>query len=148
MTSEGWARANVWYDLKILPEPGSPLESIFVVLFTLRQDIEFNKTMTMLHAILEAPRQTLEQYKPDKTLDQAIEAYVKSMYPYWDADKKADIQKAAQVLHQWVSKVDHMEIQPIPTITSMLKNRQARRHQELAYQKYVQFEKGIGERYQ
>ena len=54
MTPLGWARANIVYDLQHEPPPpGSPLESVFILVWQMRQDIEYYAHRVLVQAAIE-----------------------------------------------------------------------------------------------
>ena len=54
MTPLGWARANIVYDMQHEPPPpGSPLESIMILVWQMRQDIEYYGNRVLVQAAIE-----------------------------------------------------------------------------------------------
>lgn len=55
MTPFGWARANMVYDMQgEPPPPGSPLESVLILVWQMRQEIEYHSTRALVQAAVDA----------------------------------------------------------------------------------------------
>lgn len=117
MTSEGWARVNRMYDLGHMPEPNSPLESVFDMLFQLRQEAKYMEHLLLIRAILDAPLQTEEGVQTGNEVEKLLDNYTKALFPFHDADRKRDMDDMKEQLKRWVEAVDNIKIQPMPSLT-------------------------------
>ena len=76
MTPLGWARANIVYDMQHEPPPpGSPLESVIILVWQMRQDIEFYSTRALVQAALDIEDK-------GKAVQEAWKAYSDAFYPH------------------------------------------------------------------
>jgi hypothetical protein len=79
------------------PEPGSLLESLFLVLSKRRQEQEFLKTRVLAEAAL-APH--LEKNNLKETFDD----YASAMFPYLKSEREKRDKITKQALEHWTSK--------------------------------------------
>lgn len=112
---------NVWYDLGHKPEPGSPLESVYALLFQARQDADYLKTFMTVRAILDAPLQTVEGVQTGNELKNLVEEYTETVYPFAKADKRKVIDEMTKALRHYVNEVAAIEAVPLPTLTEKLR---------------------------
>ena len=133
-TSEGWARVNRMYDLGHIPEFGSPLESVFDILFSLRQESRFIETLLMMRATMDAPLQTVEGVKVGKEMEDLLDRYTKSLFPYHEADKRKDMDVMQEQLKRWVGGTSSITVTPMPSLKDQLnvsrRTRRGRQQQE------------------
>ena len=88
------------------PEPGSLLESIFVMIAKRRQEAEYYKTKTLVAAILAD--------KIDdggRRLSEAMDLYRDSLFPYLASETTKRDRVTKKLLKQWTSKV--LKIRPL-----------------------------------
>lgn len=122
----------MWYDLGYHPEPGSPLESVYQILFQLRQEAHFVETVMITRAILDAPLQTVEGAKPGTELKDLADQYLKALFPYHEADEKQRMRMLHEKLDEWVKNIDHIQVDVLPSITDQMKAaRRKRRSQDM-----------------
>lgn len=96
-TPLGWARANILYDkAERLPEPGSPMEILFLMVWTMRQDIEFQKSRATLQALLS------QKGADDKTILKAFEDLRNAFHPFDRVQKKEDEKHQKDALRRWI----------------------------------------------
>jgi hypothetical protein len=112
----------------IKPELGSPLESMYQILFQLRQEQTFFSQALLARAILDAPLQTVEGAEIGDDLSKISEQYIDSMFPNYKSDNKKKVKELQEALHEWVSKVSDITVTPLPSMTDRMK--QARRAQK------------------
>lgn len=81
------------------PEPGSLLESVFLLISLRRRESELFQTEALITAILGAGT---DKFEP---IEEALKAYKNSVFPFLEAErmKRSDMAKAA--LKQWTSHV-------------------------------------------
>jgi len=91
------------------PEPGSLLESVFLLISLRRRESELFQTEAMITAILSAGS---DKFEP---IEEALRAYKDSMFPFLEAEKmkRGDMAKAA--LKQWT---DHVAFKVKPLWTA------------------------------
>jgi hypothetical protein len=97
------------YDLASTPpEPGSMLESVFLLVSLRKREAELLQTEALITTILGAAS---EKYEPIET---ALKAYKNAMFPFLESEniKRADMAKEA--LKQWTSHVA-FKVQPLWT---------------------------------
>lgn len=68
----------------------------------------------MIRAILDAPLQTEEGANLDNSLEEALDTYKKTVFPFWEADKKREMDEAKAVLKSWTGNVSHVTIELLP----------------------------------
>lgn len=86
------------------PPPGSPLESLFLVISKRRQEAEFLKT----RVLIEAARSSQE----GSNLSEAFQDYADVLFPYLRAEKKTKEQTTKEALEKW-SSVGAIKIRPV-----------------------------------
>jgi len=91
------------------PEPGSLLESVFLLISLRRRESELFQTEALVTAILSAGT---DKFEP---IEQALKAYKDAMFPFLEAEKtkRSDMAKAA--LKQWT---DHVAFRVKPLWTA------------------------------
>lgn len=89
----GWARANILFDKTTrLPEPGSPMEILFLLVWRLRQNAEFQKSRSIVQALMS------QKGAEGEHITKAFEQLTEAFFPY-DKNQKADeIKKLKQGL--------------------------------------------------
>lgn len=112
----GWARANVMYDTaKRHPPPGSPLESMFILVWWMRRDIDYYLARTMVQSAID----------PDegKSTSEAWKEFTEHFYPYLKGQRKRHDQAAMGALMKEVKK-GFMAVRPlVPLVKSKLSSR-------------------------
>ncbi len=95
----GWARANIMFEkAKRVPEPGSPMEIVFVLLWKMRQDIEFQKQRATLQALMS------QQGVESKPVLEAFDALKESFFPFSKASKSTDFKDMREHLMREVRR--------------------------------------------
>jgi len=79
------------------PEPGSLLESVFLLISLRRRESELFQTEAMITAILGAGT---DKFEP---IEQALKAYKNAMFPFLEAEKGKRADMAKEALKQWTS---------------------------------------------
>jgi len=93
-TPLGWARANFIYEKEDRPVPGSLVEVIFIIVFFMKQRIQFQRTRVDVQAALD---------QEGKETLRAFEDFRKAVFPY---ERRMALQKFAEekkVLEKWVT---------------------------------------------
>lgn len=86
------------YDLASSPpEPGSLLESVFLLVSLRRREAELFQTESIITAILGAQS---EKYEP---IEDALKAYKNTMFPFIEAENLKRSELAKKALEQWTS---------------------------------------------
>lgn len=92
----GWARANVLYDLqKVPPKPGTPLESLMLLVWQMRQTIRLQETRAIVQAILAAGS---EDQGMHKAAEEVWNKYTDELMPYQRGIRKKQDQSAIDFL--------------------------------------------------
>lgn len=97
MTPLGWARANMMYDmLREPPPPGSPLESMMILLWRMREDIRYHHSRVLVQSSID----------PDdgKATKDAWAEYTDVFYPYLKEKRRRDDKAALKFLMSEVKK--------------------------------------------
>lgn len=88
------------------PSPGSPLESVFVLLAKRRQETEYYKTKLMVAAQVAAHAE-----EGGKLLSKAWEDYREAMFPFLTKKKTDEDVDAKKVLNWWGKRM--LKIRPL-----------------------------------
>jgi len=81
----------------------------------------------MTRAILDAPLQTVEGAQPGTELKDPADQYLKALFPYHEADEKTRLRLLQDKLKEWVEGVEHIVVEPLPTITEKMRGARRRR---------------------
>ena len=117
----------MWYDMKKQPEPGTPLESVYALLFQMRQDIQFLAQFLQARAILDAPLQTVEGVQVGDELKNIVEEFINAMYPFQRADMKKEIHEMAEILQKFVEQVHSIQVELLPDPGKLMQEARRRR---------------------
>lgn len=79
------------------PEPGSLLESVFLLISLRRREAELFQTEAIITAVLAAGS---DKFEP---VEQALKAYKDAMFPFLEAEKTKRADLAKKALEQWTS---------------------------------------------
>ena len=109
------------YDLGYIPEPNSPLESVFDILFSLRQETRFIETLLTMRATMDAALQNVEGATVGKEMEELLDRYTKSLFPYHEADKRKDMAVMQEQLKRWVGGTESITVTPMPSLSDQLK---------------------------
>lgn len=90
------------------PEPGSLLESVFLLLSLRRREAELFQTDALVTAILAAGS---DKFDP---VERALEAYKNAMFPFLEAERGKKSDMAKEALKQWTSHVA-LRVRPLWT---------------------------------
>lgn len=86
------------YDLATAsPEPGSLLESVFLIISKRRQEQEFLRTRTLVSA-------TLAPHVENNKLSEVFEDYFNAMFPWLKKEREDKEQLAKEALKHWAGK--------------------------------------------
>jgi len=92
----GWARANLLYDqMDKPPRPGSPLESLLLLVWQMRQTIRLQETRAIVQALLSAQS---EDSNVQKATKEAWEGYLDELFPYQRGQRKRQDRAAIDYL--------------------------------------------------
>ena len=95
----GWARANIIFDkARKLPTPGSPMEIMFILVWKMKQAIDFQKSRAMIQGLLA------QKGADDDIIKQVFDDLKEAFFPFDKNEKKADTQKMREYLMSEVSK--------------------------------------------
>ena len=95
----GWARANILYEKATrLPEPGSPMEIVFLLVWNMRQKIEFQKARAELQALIS------QKGAESKEILAAFDDLRESFFPFDKNAKEADLKEMRSVLEREVAR--------------------------------------------
>jgi hypothetical protein len=87
------------------PEPGSLLESVFLLISKRRLELDFLRTKVMVRA-------TLAPVVGGKGLEDAVEAYAKALFPFLEDQRKQEARRNKELLER-VAKMGPLRIRPI-----------------------------------
>ncbi len=103
----GWARANILYDkTPTPPEPDSPLEMVFLMVWKMRQQIDFQKNRVTVQALLSQKGAETEH------ISKAFEDLKDAFFPYDKNEKTAELKRLKQIMYSELSK-GPLEIQAL-----------------------------------
>jgi hypothetical protein len=98
----GWARANLLYDtLRAPPKPGTPLESLMLLVWHMRQTIQLPETRDIVQAITAAQS---EDQGLQKAIKESWESFVDELMPYQRGTRKRQDQSAIDFLKKEVAR--------------------------------------------
>lgn len=106
------------------PAPGTPMESLMMMVWRMRQDVELNKTRALIQAMIATAS---EDESGNKNMHEAWSDFVEEMFPFKRGVKKSADQAAIDYLKQEVAKgpLRVIPLQPIGKAQSRMKTRQA-----------------------
>ena len=81
-----------------VPEPGSPMEMVFVLLWKMRQDIEFHKSRATLQALMS------QQGVEDKPVLEAFDNLKEAFYPFNKTKKSTELKNMRETLMREVRR--------------------------------------------
>lgn len=119
----GWARANILYEkLEGPPEPGTPLESVILMVWMARQEIEMQNTRAIVQSVLAA---STEAPEAGKELQESWRDYIDSIFPFQRGSRKSADRAALEYL---VSEVQRgplavTPLAPVGRVRSKLRTR-------------------------
>lgn len=88
------------YDLASAPpEPGSLLESIFLLIATRRREAELFQTEAIISAVIGVAVESFEG------IEKALQSYKSAMFPFLEAERGKREEMAKEALKQWTSHV-------------------------------------------
>ncbi len=109
----GWARSNLAYDQwnrGTLPEIGSPMEMIFLVVWKMRQNIEFQKTRVVVQA------QMSQQGVEGKLIEKAFEDLRGAFFPFEKTQKEETLDQLRKALTKEIAR-GGLAIKPMMDLT-------------------------------
>jgi len=114
MTPVGWARANMLYDMQTEPPPpGSPLESIFILVWQMRQDAEY-------HAVRAVVQSSVDAGDDGNALQDAWKGFTEHFYPHLK-EEQSRYKQAAMARLKKESERGPLAVRPLaPLIKSKL----------------------------
>lgn len=104
-TPAGWALANMWYDkYDGLPPRGSPLESLFLLVYLQRQEADLLATRALVQS-------TLPEGQAAKPAIEAFQKFVDRMFPFIESASKesADHER----LRDFVKQPVRIDLRPV-----------------------------------
>lgn len=111
-TPEGWAYANLWYDqFRGIPEHGSPLESVLLLVFLDRQHAQLLQT----RALVQTQVLALDNKAHQDSAIQAFQQYADTMYSFLRKaeDTKPGANKDHERLLRFVAKPVTIDLRPV-----------------------------------
>jgi len=113
------------------PAPGTPLESVMLLVWRMRQDIEFQRTRVTINAILASAAQGDNVQAANKELQDAWQDYLDESYPYQKGQRTKTDSAAIEFLKQEVAKgpLTVTPLQPVGKASSKLKTRWFKREE-------------------
>lgn len=105
------------------PKPGTPLESMMLMVWRMRQDLDLYRTRALVTAIVAA---ATKGEGSDKELQDAWKSYVEEVFP-WQRGQRTNSDKAAiEYLKKEVAR-GPLHVMPLQSL-SKPKSRMRRRH--------------------
>lgn len=114
------------------PAPGTPLESVMLLVWRMRQDIEFQRTRVVVNATLAASAQGDNIQSANKGLQEAWQDFLDEVYPYQKGQRVRVDEAAIEFLKREVAKgpLTVTPLQPVGKASSKLKTRWYKREEE------------------
>jgi len=114
------------------PAPGTPLESVMLLVWRMRQDIEFQRTRVMVNAAVASAAQGDNIEAANKELQTSWHDFLDEAYPYQKGQRVRTDQAAIEFLKQEVAKgpLTVTPLQPVGKASSKLKTRWYKREDE------------------
>ena len=95
----GWARANMLYDrVGGMPDRGSPMEILYMVLWRMRQQIEFHKSRALMQALMS------QQGVEGEPVEKAFEDLRNAFFPFEQGQKEEEISSLKKVMMREISR--------------------------------------------
>lgn len=113
------------------PAPGTPLESLMLMVWRMRQDIEMQKTRAVVNAVIAASSAGEAAEGANKTLNESWQDFLDDMYPFQKGQRNKTDKAAIDFLKREVAKgpLKVVPLQPIGKARSKLKTRYLRREE-------------------
>lgn len=114
------------------PAPGTPLESVMLLVWRMRQDIEFYRTRVIVNAVLAAASQGENVEAANKEMQNAWQDFLDEVFPYQKGQRVRTDQAAIEFLKREVAKgpLKVTPLQPVGRAASKLKTRYFQRQEE------------------
>lgn len=126
----GWARSNLIFEtLSEPPKPGTPLESLMLLVWRMRQDVRQYETRALVHAILAAAPEADE--KTHKNMQDAWKDYTEELFPFQRGQRRNENEAAVDYLKREVAR-GPLKVTPLQTLGTRAKSRLKRRHAEVS----------------
>ena len=93
-----------------MPESGSPMEMIFLVVWRMRQQIEFHKSRVVVQALLN------QQGAEAKHIEEAYDDLREAFFPFEKAKKAEEITDLKKVMHQELAR-GALSVKPMMDLT-------------------------------
>lgn len=107
----GWARANLLFDrMTVLPDPGSPMEILILVLWRMRQNIEFQKSRAVMTALLN------QQGAEAKFIEKAYADLKEAFFPFEKSDREEEISVLKKVMEKELAR-GPLSVKPMVDVT-------------------------------
>lgn len=113
------------YDmLAVPPAPGTPMESLMMMVWRMRQDVKHSETRAIIQALIATAS---EGEGANKNMQNAWTEYTEELFPFKRGLKKRSDQAAIDYLKREVAKgpLRVVPLQPLGKARSRMKNRQA-----------------------
>jgi hypothetical protein len=107
------------------PAPGTPLESLMLMVWRARQDIELQKTRSIVGAIVASSAEGENIEKANKQMTDTWADLLDEMYPYQRNKREKEEQSAIKYLLQEVARgpLKVTPLQPVGQIRSKLRTK-------------------------
>lgn len=124
----GWARANILFDkVKEMPDTGSPMEMLFLVLWRMRQQIEFQKSRVIIQALLN------QQGAEAKHIEDAFKDLRNAFFPFEESQKDEEIRDLKKVMHKELAR-GALVVKPMADLTrESVKKKLVQGQEEMEY---------------
>jgi hypothetical protein len=96
--------------MDVLPDPGSPMEILMLVLWRMRQQIEFQKSRSVITALLN------QQGAEAKYIEQAYDDLRESFFPFEKGEKEEEIATLKKVMQKELSR-GPLSVKPMVDLT-------------------------------
>lgn len=88
------------------PEPGSLLESVFMLMAKKRQEIRFLETRFLAESAILSEQENADAFR------EAYRDYSDAIFPYLARDREEEARKAKKVMHDWAAQ-KALRVRPI-----------------------------------
>lgn len=107
----GWARANIVFDrMDRLPDAGSPMEILMLVLWRMRQNIDFQKNRALLTALLN------QQGAEPKNIEAAFKDLRTAFFPFEKTERESEISTLKKAMERELAR-GALSVKPMMDLT-------------------------------
>jgi len=107
------------------PKPGTPLESLMLLVWRMRQDIEVQKTKAIVQAVIASAADAANLDEANKRLSESWDQYLDEVFPFKRGRRVKADQLAIEYLKQEAARgpLRVIPLQPLTKAKSRLRSR-------------------------